>query len=121
MPQSLFLIPLGLMALAMVFMVLIFIYEKQGSTKKVVIFVSLFFITGMSIPLSASFAQFKTEMTVTVSKNGKSLQTYKNVHGVNPLGHGLYEMTDHKGKTFKVLVNTDEHLKGHNVHTYKGE
>jgi len=118
MPQILFLIPISFTIIVLISMFMVMHYVSQNETGKIIIFLIITLITGIAVPLSASFAQFKTEMTLTVHKKGEKPKIYKNVHSVNYMEHGLYQMTDRHGKTFKILVDSDKDIEKSDVHTY---
>lgn len=118
MPQILFLIPISFIIILLGLIVFIIFNIPKFELKTIGLLMILSLVTCLFIPLSASFAQYKSEVDVKVTQNNKIIHQYKNVHSFNNRGEGVYSMTDRKNKSFKIFVNDGQKLHVSDPKTY---
>lgn len=118
MPQILFLIPILFIIISFGLIIFIIFNIPKFELKTISLLMILLLVTWLSIPLSASFAQYKSEVNVKVTQNNKIIHQYKNVHSFNNRGKGVYSMTDRKNKSFKIFVNDGQKLHVSDPKTY---
>ena len=110
MPEILFLIPISFIAISLGLIVFIILNISNFTFKKLSLFFTILLISWLSIPLSVVFAQSKSEVNVKVTKNGKIMHQYKNVHSFNNKGNHVYSMTNRNNKSFKIFINDGQKI-----------
>lgn len=110
MPGILYAIPILFMILSLGLIVFTILKIPSATFKQLGFLLVLILTTWMAIPLSVSFAQFKSEVNIKVTANGETIHRYDNVHSFNNLGNNVYSMTNRNNKSFKIFVNDGQKI-----------
>ena len=110
MPGILYAIPILFIILSLGLIVFTILKIPSATFKQLSLLFVLILTTWIAIPLSVSFAQFKSEVSVKVTAHGETIHQYNNVHSFNNLGNNVYSMTNRNDKSFKIFVNDGQKI-----------